>query len=90
MNHTRLEGRKMHKERHPRRKAAITAIKWAVITLAGIFLFLWAKQAAGDWRGYDARGGEYLLLPLPLWWWLIEKCAGDFIRDIKAELFTQK
>ena len=76
----------MHKEQQPRRKAVLTVIKWVAITLAGIFLFLWAKQAAGEWRGYDAYGGEYLLLPLPLWWWLCERITRDFIAAVKANL----
>lgn len=66
-------------------KAALTVLKWAALTLAGVALFLVAKADAYAVRGYAAHGGEYLLLPLPLWWWLIERCVGDFIRDIKAE-----
>lgn len=67
-------------------KAALTVLKWAALTLAGFALFIAAKADAYAARGYVAFGGEYLLLPLPLWWWLIERCVGDFIRDIKAEL----
>lgn len=69
-------------------KAVLTALKWAVLTLAGVLLFITAKGAALEQRGYTAHGGEYLILPLPLWWWLIERCVGDFIRDIKAEFFS--
>lgn len=71
-------------------KAAHTVLKWAALTLAGVVLFLAAKADAYAVRGYAAHGGEYLLLPLPLWWWLIERCVGDFIRDIKTELSINK
>lgn len=48
------------------------ALKWAIIAAAGVFLFKVGHAYATADRGYEAVGGEYLFLFLPLWWWLAE------------------
>ena len=52
-------------------------LKWVAISAVGILLFLWGKEAAFEWRGYEAIGGEYLLLLFPLLWWAVEGTIKD-------------
>jgi hypothetical protein len=49
-----------------------------------ILLFIVAKDAALQERGYSAVGGEYLLLTLPALYYIIERVVKDWIADIKS------
>lgn len=64
------------------KRIAQKALKYVVITVLGIVLYLHTAEAAEIERGYKAYGGEVILLMLPLWWLLIE----GTIKDAKAEL----
>ena len=64
--------------------AAQSAAKWAAITVAGYILFRAGQAYAFKVRGYEAVGGEYLLLGLPLWWKLVEVTIHDFRTAIKG------
>lgn len=59
-------------------KRALRILKWAAIIAVGILLFLWGERAAYIERGYEAVGGEYLLLLFPFFWWAIERSIKDF------------
>lgn len=61
-------------------KRILKLLKWLVIIAAGILLFLWGKRAAYIERGYEAVGGEYLLLLFPFFWWAAERVIKDFRR----------
>ncbi len=65
----------MDKQR--RSKATRTAIKYAVITLSGILLFITMNRAANAERIADSVGGEGLFLFLPVMWWLTERTIKD-------------
>lgn len=64
-------------------KAAIAVLKWAAIAMAGVLLFRRVSAGAYEWRGSVAYGGEYLLLLLPLWWWLVEVITWDWVVALK-------
>ena len=51
--------------------------KYLAITLCGVILYLIAHEYSTLERGYEAIGGEALLLLLPLWWGLLEQTAKD-------------
>ena len=55
---------------------AFAVLKYAALTVAGVLLFL-AE------RGYEAIGGEALLLGLPLFWYLTETTIRDTVRDFQ-------
>lgn len=63
------------------RRKARAALKWALLTLAGVALYLWGAEAAYIERGSRAYGGECLLLLLPLWY----RLAAEAVKDVKNE-----
>lgn len=64
---------------------AFTVLKYAALTAAGVLLFCWGQKYAFAERGYEAIGGEALLLGLPLFWYLTETTIRDTVRDFRRE-----
>ena len=62
-----------------------TAVKYALITVIGILLFVNLNQAANAERVADSVGGEGLLLFLPVLWWLTERTIKDLVGEWKKE-----
>lgn len=60
---------------------AFAVLKYAALTAAGVLLFRWGQGYALAERGYEAIGGEALLLGLPLFWYLTETTIRDTVRD---------
>jgi len=58
-------------------------IKYALLTVAAVALFERARIYALADRGYEAIGGEYLVLALPLLWYGIESTFRDTVRNIR-------
>ena len=65
------------------KRAAHTAMKYIFLIAVAIALFYWGKGQAYKQRGYEAYGGEYLLLLLPLIWYAIETTVRDYIKEAK-------
>lgn len=61
-------------------------IKYILITIAGVILYLLGAEAAYIQRGYIAYGGECFLLLLPLWWYLVETMVIEAVNDIKQNI----
>ena len=55
-------------------------IKYAIITVCGVILFIVVNQASNAERPAPSVGGEIFFLILPVMWWLTEKAIKD-IRD---------
>lgn len=58
----------------------------AVLLITGT-AFMLGKGAALAERGYEAVGGEYLLLLLPVMYYLGKRVALDWIADLRAKEF---
>lgn len=58
-------------------------IKYVIITICGVILFLVLNQTANKERVIPSIGGEGVFVILPLIWWIIERVFKDFINDIK-------
>ncbi len=58
-------------------------IKWAAISILSVILFLIGKESALRERGYSAIGGEYLLLLLPVFYYIFERVIKDWIEAIR-------
>ncbi len=58
-------------------------IKYAILTVCGVVLFISVNQSANLDRTTPSIGGEAFFLILPLMWWIIERTAKDFIREHK-------
>lgn len=58
-----------------------TIIKYAILTVLAVILFLLLHRSAEVQRGYTAIGGEGLILALPLIWFVIEKVFCDFAEE---------
>lgn len=73
------------RRRRPRERPtlAVAAMvgKYALLTAAGVVFYLWGHKYALAYRGYEAVGGEVLLLGLPLVWFAVE----GMIRDTAAQ-----
>lgn len=59
-------------------------IKWALIIAASQALFILGKEAALRERGYQAIGGEYALLLLPLLYYAVEQTVKDWGKTLRA------
>lgn len=58
---------------------------YAASGAAGAVAFLAAHDWATAWRGYEAVGGEFLLLLLPLWVWVAEMLVTDWREERGCE-----
>lgn len=58
-------------------------IKYAIITICGVILFLVLNQASNKERVVASIGGEGVFFILPLIWWIVERIFKDFINEIK-------
>ena len=56
--------------------------KWLVRGLLTVALYLWAMDAAPPARGYEAIGGEELILGLPIYIEVVGRTLKDWIREI--------
>lgn len=65
------------------KKRLFKAVQYLALAVVTVVLFMWAKESALAARGYKAYGGEYLILLLPLLWWIAETTVRDFAREIK-------
>ena len=60
--------------------------KRLVRVLLAVALYLWARSMAQAARGYDAVGGELLILGLPWYIEAIGRTVKDWIREIREGL----
>lgn len=52
-------------------------VKYVLLAILGLVLFVWGSNTALETRGYKAYGGELFFLGLPLIWALAEKTFED-------------
>ena len=64
-------------------KAAFWWIKWTAIA---VVLYLAARSRATAWRGYEAVGGELLILGLPMYIRSVLPTLRDWARDIREAM----
>ena len=67
-----------------RRKRSLASVLFelAAVLLMTALAFAWGKQTALAERGYNAIGGEYLLLLLPAMYYTGKRTILDWIADI--------
>lgn len=61
------------------------AFELLAVLLLTAAAFMWGKQTARIERGYEAIGGEYLLLLLPAIYYTGKRTILDWIADIKEK-----
>lgn len=61
-------------------------IKYAIITICGMILFLVLNQVANKERVVASIGGEGVFIILPLIWWVVERTFKDLINELKRSL----
>ena len=59
------------------------ACELLVVLLVTDLTFAWGKQTARIERGYDAYGGEYLLLLIPVIFYTGKRTVLDWIADLR-------
>ena len=59
------------------------AIKYAILIVGSVILFVVVNQASNAERTTASVGGEVFFLILPLMWWIVGRMAKDFIREHK-------
>lgn len=69
------------------RKLIRKIAKYTFLTAVGIVLFKAARVYATARRGYDAIGGEWLLLFLPVFYWQLTTMIKGMIREY-AEIYA--
>lgn len=67
----------------PKRSLASVVLELAVVLLVTALAFAWGKQAALAERGYNAIGGEYLLLFLPAMYYTGKRTILDWIAEFR-------
>ena len=68
-----------------RRKRSLASVLFelAAVLLMTALTFAWGKQTALAERGYNAIGGEYLLLLLPAMYYTGKRTILDWVADIR-------
>ena len=68
-----------------RRKRSLSAVLFelAAVLLVTALAFAWGKQTALAERGYNAIGGEYLLLILPAMYYTGKRTILDWVTEIR-------
>lgn len=66
-----------------KRNAGVRQIRQALLAIA---LYILTSHYADAWRGYDAVGGEVLLLTLPLWWDTLTGTLRGMAKELLREL----
>lgn len=59
------------------------ALELLTVLLLTAAAFVWGRQAARIERGYEAIGGEYLLLFLPAMYYTGKRTILDWIADLR-------
>ena len=68
-----------------RRKRSLASVLFelAAVLLVTALAFAWGKQTALAERGYNAIGGEYLLLILPAMYYTGKRTILDWVTEIR-------
>lgn len=69
----------------PKRSLASVACELLAVLLITGTAFMWGKGAALAERGYEAIGGEYLLLLLPAIYYTGKRTLLDWIADLREQ-----
>lgn len=67
----------------PNRSLASVGLELAAVLLVTAAAFVWGKQTAHIQRGYEAIGGEYLLLLIPAIYYAGKRTILDWISDLR-------
>lgn len=67
----------------PNRSLASVGLELAAVLLVTAAAFVWGKQTAQIQRGYEAIGGEYLLLLIPAIYYAGKRTLLDWIADLR-------
>lgn len=67
----------------PKRSLASVVLELTAVLLVTAIAFAWGKQTALAERGYNAIGGEYLLLLLPAMYYTGKQTILDWIADLR-------
>lgn len=70
------------------KRTLAAALELVAVSLAAGLVFLWSKRAAQAERGYNAIGGEFLLLFLPAVYYIGKRTVQDWIADL-CELWKE-
>ena len=66
-----------------KRSLASVVLELATVLLVTALAFVWGKQPARIERGYEAIGGEYLLLLIPFMYYPGKRTVLDWITDLR-------
>ena len=66
-----------------KRSLASIIFEVAIVLLVTALTFAWGKQTALAERGYNAIGGEYLLLILPAMYYTGKRTILDWVAEIR-------
>lgn len=66
-----------------KRSLASVVLELATVLLVTALAFVWGKQTARIERGYEAIGGEYLLLLIPFMYYPGKRTVLDWITDLR-------
>lgn len=67
----------------PKRSLASVLFELVTVLLMTALAFAWGKQTALAERGYNAIGGEYLLLLIPFMYYPGKRTILDWIADLR-------
>lgn len=70
---------------NPKRNLAPAAAELITVLLLTAAAFTWGQRIALAERGYDARGGEYLLLLFPVLYYTGKRVILDWIAYIQEQ-----
>ena len=60
-------------------------VKYVILTICGVILFVIVNRAANIERPTASVGGEMFFLILPILWWVVGRTVKDLISEIKRK-----
>lgn len=67
----------------PKRSLASVVLELAAVLLVTVLAFAWGVRVAQAQRGYNAVGGEFVFLLIPIMYYIGKRTILDWIADLR-------
>ena len=68
----------------PKKKSRLAAAELLAVLIVTAVVFIKSRGYALAWRGYEAVGGEFMLLLLPIIYYEAKRIILDYVADFVA------
>lgn len=64
-----------------KKKSRLAAVEFLAVLIVTALVFIKSRDYALTWRGYEAVGGEFMLLLLPIIYYTAKRIITDIVID---------